>query len=432
VAVLAAGCLTAVAAAALSLASAQGAEPDHATLADPSQRVLWQGRHFENTSSPPTPETCGATDCDEFRLRVKLPAGVWRDHPGGVQVGIQWHDPPEAQDLDLYVYGPDGSLAAKSDGFFASTAEVVILRRARNGVYRVVVVPRSTTDRGLDYHGLAEVERFPARDPVRRLLPDLVARPPRNLMFAIGGYLFDPASQAPQELSPLVTEVQGGSSCYPEEMAELGARRCLRFDQIIANVGSGPFELRYRMEGVATDQQLRQRIYRSDGSHYDRTADTYELHPAHAHFHYKNFARSKLWAATADGDRKGSRPVRVGRKNGFCMIDVEDEWFGAKGDAARAYYFPRCNAPTERDESGTYMTNGISRGWADVYNWYLADQFIEVSGVPDGCYVLETTADATDTIVEGDNSNNVASALIKLKGDTARFVKRSRARFACG
>jgi hypothetical protein len=31
-----------------------------------------------------------------------------------------------------------------------------------------------------------------------------------------------------------------------------------------------------------------------------------------------------------------------------------------------------------------YLIQGITPGWADVYDWYLPDQFIEVSGVPDG------------------------------------------------
>ncbi len=410
--------------------AASAANPSGGTLSGVEQQVRWDGKNFTNEASPPVPEACGVTDCDVFHLHVALPRDVWH-RAGAVQIGIRWHDPPEAQDLDLYVYGPDGSLAAKSDGFFASTGEQVDVAKAPNGDYRVVVVPRSTTDRGLDYKGLAEVERFPAVEPVRPLLPDLVALPPRNLEFAIGGYLFDPASQAPEDFSPTVFDVQQGLSCYPEETIELGAHRCLRFDQVIANFGVGPFELRYRMEGVATDQQLRQRIYRSDGSHYDRKADTYEFHAAHAHFHYKNFARSKLWAAGPDGHRRGSRPVRIGKKNGFCMIDVEDVWFGQSGDGARTYYFPRCNAPTEHDGGGSYMVNGISPGWADVYNWYLADQFIEISGVRDGCYVLQTRADPKDTIVESDDHNNSATALIEIHGDSADFVKRADAARVC-
>jgi hypothetical protein len=399
-------------------AAATAADPPEGVLDDAAEQVRWRGE-LTAPVAPPVPEACDAGHCDEFSLEIALPDGTFA-RPGSVQIGIRWRD--EAQDADLFVFDPDGELAAKSDGFFASTAESVALQSPRNGTYRVVVVPRFLNgEDAMPFQGLAEVERPARARPLRRLLPNLVAMRPRNLSFSIGAYLFDPATPAGE-----------ASSCYPEEMAEQGARRCMRFDQILANLGDGPFELRYRMDGIATDPQLRQRIYRSDGSHRDRVADSYEFHPAHAHFHYRNFAQSQLWAAGPDGARVGDEPLRSGRKNGFCMIDVENVWFGRKGDGARTYYFPRCNAPTEVEGEHTYMVNGISPGWADVYNWFLADQFIEVSDVPDGCYVLRTEADPKDTIVESDESDNTHSVLLRLEGDAGEFLRRSQAASACG
>ncbi|HZI38210.1 MAG TPA: lysyl oxidase family protein [Acidimicrobiia bacterium] len=263
------------------------------------------------------------------------------------------------------------------------------------------------------YRGMVEVEREPAADPTRALLPNLTTLPVRNPQLRTGAYFVD-------------HEEQGTPSCYPEEVAEQGARRCLRFDQVIANVGDGPFELRYRMEGLATEQQLRQRVYASDGAFTEFTVDTYEFHPAHAHFHYKNFGQAFLYRLHPDGTME---KVRESRKNGFCMIDVENTRFGLddhgvphKGEAPRTYYFPRCNAPTERDEHGTYMVNGISVGWADVYNWFLADQYVEISGVPDGLYVLETTANPIRTVHETTFDDNTARATIRLHGDTVSLV----------
>jgi hypothetical protein len=265
----------------------------------------------------------------------------------------------------------------------------------------------------MDYHGFAEVERAPAVAPVRPLLPNLVALPSRHPHLRTGAYLVD-------------HEAEGTPSCYPEEVAEQGARRCLRFDQIIANHGEGPFELRYRMEGLATDQQLRQRIQSSDGSFADLPVDTYEFHATHAHFHYKSFGQAFLYQSRPDGSLQ---LVRESGKNGFCMIDVENTRFGTdagglphRGEAPRTYYFPRCNAPTERDETGISMVNGISAGWADVYNWYLADQYIEISGVPDGIYVLETVANPAGTVHETTAEDNKARVTIRLEGDTVEIV----------
>lgn len=277
-------------------------------------------------------------------------------------------------------------------------------------MYRVIVAPKQVEE-PLMYRGLVEVEYAPARNPRRELLPNLTALKPRNVHTTTGAYYVD------------VGVPLGANGCYAEEMAEQGARLCLRFDQIVANVGAGPFELRYRMEGLLTEQDLVQRIYRSDGTFVDRKADTYEFHPVHAHFHYKNFGRSHLYKARADGT-KGAR-VRSGKKNGFCMIDVENTRFGPgrKGESPRTYTFPGCNAPTERDESGTYMRNGISPGWADVYNWFLADQMIEISGIAPGRYVLETVADPASTIKESREDDQASLLLIQINPDgTAKIL----------
>lgn len=383
---------------------ASASTPASGRVDDPHQAVRWSGV----VKGVGVAEACAIVPgCDEFRVDVALPAATFANRRGGVQVGVRWLD--ERQDVDLYVYGPDGKLAAKS-AHIVSTAESVLIRTPANGAYRAVVVPTGAA--ATNYEGIAEVEFAPPVSPLRSLLPDLVPHRPGNLHIATDAYL----------LQLGVPSMPGG--CYPEETLEQGARRCLRFDQAIANHGDGPFELRYRLDGLFTNPNLNQRIYRSDGSFWERKADTYQFHPTHAHFHYKNFAQAKLWRADADGLRIGAAPVRIGRKNGFCMEDVENYAFGEKGDAARTYTPPECITPSYinlalREAS---MVNGISVGWADVYNWFLADQFIEISGLVDGYYVLESVADPANTVVEVDDSNNTASSLIRLCGNTAEVV----------
>jgi hypothetical protein len=69
------------------------------------------------------------------------------------------------------------------------------------------------------------------------------------------------------------------------------------------------------------------------------------------------------------------------------------------------------------------MVNGISVGWADVYNWFLADQYIEISGVPDGVYVLETVANPARTVHETTFDDNSARVTIRLRGDSVELVQ---------
>lgn len=395
----------------INLGGIAGGNLDEA-LSTVTEQLRWQGSVDGTTTTYPA--DCSAA-CDEFTFEIALPPGTW-SRAGGVQVGIRWAD--EGDDLDLSVYDADGEQVASSQGT-VSTAESVLLPRAPNGSYRAIVVSRveqliegrfdpDIANESVDYDGIVEVEWQARTNPERALLPNLVSFPARNVAFATGAYLFDPGLSL------------GG--CYPEEMAEQGARRCLRFDQIIGNEGEGPLELRFQMEGFATNQPLLQRIYRSDGSFRERVADTYEFHATHAHFHYKNFGQPRLWLSNAQGERIAPHPVAVGDKVGFCPIDIENFAFGEKGDAARVYTFERCNNPTESDATGTYMVTGISPGWADVYNWFLADQYIEVSGVADGYYLLESIADPAATVVESHESDNSVEVLIRLCGEQVDLV----------
>jgi hypothetical protein len=374
------------------------------TLTSARETVRWSGHFGSAGVVASVPEACAAIGCDEISLSLELPRAP-RNRDGGLQVGLRWSD--EEQDLDLYVYGPDGALAAKSDGFYVSTSESVLIEAPENGLYRIVVVPRETQD--LAYDGVAQIEQGIAPRPVRDLLPDLIALPSRHATFSTGSYLLSEPSAMP-------------SSCYPEEIVEAGARRCLRFDQVLGNSGTGPFEIRYDLGGLTTDRQLRQRVYRSDGSSWEREAGSYELHPTHAHFHYRNFAVSMLWASDETGQRLGDQPVRVGQKNGFCVMDIENIWFGRHGDAARTYYFPECQAPGDDAPSGPVLRQGMSVGWADVYNWFLPDQYIEVSGVADGYYLLDTIADADHLVLESNEHNNTVSTLIRICGTRAEVV----------
>ncbi|MDQ3954418.1 MAG: lysyl oxidase family protein [Actinomycetota bacterium] len=239
-----------------------------------------------------------------------------------------------------------------------------------------------------------------AQTKARNLLPNLVPLPTRHVQ--VGEYL---------------------DGCDNYEVVEQGARRCLRYDTIVANFGQGALEMRYLVNSIATDQQLRQRIFRSDGSHRDVVADTYEVHPTHAHFHYANFAQAHLWRSDARGKRLGTKPVRSGKKAGFCLLDIEDQRKGTKYDQPATYNDLSTCLPVTREETSVSQVNGLSVGWADIYGMWLTDQYIEVTGVRDGYYVLEIEVDPLDTVVERNDSDNSVFSHVKLSGDSVRLVK---------
>jgi hypothetical protein len=378
------------------------AEPASGELQRVSKAVGWSGSVARAPAPAGQVPECASTACDRFDLDVDLPRRVWKK-PGGVEVSIRWSS--FGDNLRLYVYR-GGTRVAASEGIVA-TAQSVLIPEAPNGTYSVYVAhdPDSVSD-VIQYEGLAEVERPPRANPARPLLPDLVVRPQRNATFET------PFLDFFEPLPP------PGESCFPSEQAEEGARTCLRFDQVYANVGEGPLEMRFAIprDSASEERTIRQRIYRSDDpTRFDeRLAGEWEFHHAHGHYHYTGFGVSRLWATDGAGARVGAQPVRTARKVSFCVVDIEIDAWGEKGNGPRTYPTPECLFPTESDGENDYLVQGITPGWADVYDWFLPDQYIEVSGVPDGTYLLETIADPDNTILEADESNNCGSIYVRL------------------
>jgi hypothetical protein len=82
----------------------------------------------------------------------------------------------------------------------------------------------------------------------------------------------------------------------------------------------------------------------------------------------------------------------------------------------RVYKAPDCLVFASEDALYDYIVQGLSPGWVDIYEWYLPGQYLDVSGVPNGDYVLETTADPDNKLVESNENNNCGTVLIRLTG----------------
>jgi len=98
------------------------------------------------------------------------------------------------------------------------------------------------------------------------------------------------------------------------------------------------------------------------------------------------------------------------------MADIRIDAWAEKGDGPRKYYAPDCLFPARSDATTDYFTQGINYGWADVYDWYIPDQYIEVTGVADGYYRLEFCADPFNEIEEENEDNNCVVNHIRLSG----------------
>jgi hypothetical protein len=372
---------------------------------------LWSGTILRDGPRIPAVPECQTVGCERIKVQVKLPAGLWSSRPGGVHFAIRFIDGTPDDNLALAVYRDGVRIGASTAQ--VGTAQSVLVPAAANGVYDVYVVDGLAFGNllpgpAIHYEGLAQVVYDPTPLPLRDLLPDLVALPQKNITFGPPFPIFD-------------DPVPDGSSCHQSEIDEDGAQTCLRFDQVLGNIGSGALDIRFDQPAGVTPEDdaaipVWQRIYRSNGSSYDLPSGDVEFHAIHQHYHFRGFAQSKLWAIDGSGNRTGSAPVATGNKVSFCIATttIHPDYWGQRAFGPDAYPAPDCLSPESTSGGVDHFKQGMSAGWSDEYNWFLPAQYVEVTGVANGDYILDTTVDPTNRLVEETKANNCVAVRVRL------------------
>lgn len=213
------------------------------------------------------------------------------------------------------------------------------------------------------------------------------------------------ASAKLPDLTPWISRGKQYVYGWSLDSTEQPGHLLLRLTTAMANIGAGPMELRGGATHGAAGQDVYQRIFNADGTHTDVLAGTFVYHPAHHHFHFNDFALYQLRQEQSDGSM--GKVVRSGRKTSFCLTDSDEYDTNLPGSPADGSYYA-CSTKKQ----------GISVGWADVYTQSLADQWIDVTGVPNGKYFLEVTVDPANHLIESNEDNNSASIEINLRQPT--------------
>jgi hypothetical protein len=170
-------------------------------------------------------------------------------------------------------------------------------------------------------------------------------------------------------------------------------RVLLRVSTATPNIGTGPLEL----HGSSTSPGVYQRVFRADGSSYDRFAGNFTFHPGHGHLHFDNWINLHL--RTVLPNNGVGDIVASGDKTSFAIIDL-------------IHYDSSLPGSPEFIQYGGGLVQGLSVGWADVYSANLPDQWIDVTDVPSGQYWLEGIVDPANSILESNETNNAARILI--------------------
>ncbi len=394
------------------VATAATTEPIVVNSDGPAQ--IWQGSVTRTGPATDKNAVCETATAKHNVVVVRLPERVRERRGATLEFAIRWNGEISFND-NLCLRIVHKGHVTELDALVASAQSVQIpLNDDGNGKYDVSVAYNRQSDNGtIPYDILTQVQ-YPS-DKGGYLLPDLVSRPQRNITFDHPDFdLFEPAPPP-------------GHSCFDSEKAPDGspAKLCLRFDQVLANQGDGPLDIRFsRQTGVTQNEPAQQWIYKAnlDPRHALKvSAGTVEWHAVHGHYHFENFAVSSLWAIDAHGKQLGTTAVATGRKVSFCIADTDYDRWGGKPVGAMFYIAPNCLDPYETTGGREYFKQGMSVGWGDVYNWFLPDQFIEASNVPDGLYALRTTVDPSNNegghdLREANYANNCNEAWVRLTG----------------
>jgi hypothetical protein len=287
-----------------------------------------------------------------------------RWYGGGARVVTDGEEP---------AYAPNGRLAVVQDGQIVVAGQIVAegtspawspggrLAYVRGNVFYVA--------EHAVHKGLQPAWRPPKR--VRELLPDFDQRAPEGLTIA------------------------GGPG-----------RWLLGFTSLVDNIGIGPSELL----GVRTPGQNRmtgtQRVHLANGKvrTYPGVAQfRYTNSPPHHHWHLMRFDSFELHAPD------GLLLVRD-RKSGFCL---DDHWGAAPGNwpGRRPHYLGDCD---QFHPEATRVLMGTTPGYTDRYPAFFHGQNIDITGVPNGIYILTHRVNASMQLRELRYDNDAASVRIRL------------------
>jgi hypothetical protein len=183
-------------------------------------------------------------------------------------------------------------------------------------------------------------------------------------------------------------EMRESSCSLHEENLEPGQYRLLRFTVGTPNIGTAD---------VYIGDPNRHWDPNGDGNG-DDSDGLFENDSCHGHYHFRNYATYELIDAAGK--------VTKARKNGFCMLDIQPYNDGAP---PKSWVYRACGRPAVPQFGVPEVTGnqGISVGYSDEYNKWLAGQFFVLNDphadpVPPGEYTIRITVNPPFTPAGGE------------------------------
>jgi hypothetical protein len=167
----------------------------------------------------------------------------------------------------------------------------------------------------------------------------------------------------------------------------------LRFASATANLGAGPLHM--IPERAPTNGRIPtwQRLWTDENRFVDQRTGSFVFHEDHDHFHLDGFEHYRLLGLEGE-------VVATGEKVSFCLIDALAASPSAQTRGQGIFLDAVC------EQAGAQQA--LNPGWADYYGAGLPDQWIDITGVAPGDYLVEIIADPDNVLLESDETNNRA------------------------
>jgi hypothetical protein len=188
-------------------------------------------------------------------------------------------------------------------------------------------------------------------------------------------------------------------------------RVLLGFASFSQNIGAGPLIVQGYRENLGQPTLAAEQVIQlangktvtvPDVGHFEYVTD-----PTHDHFHLLPFMRYELRRASTFS------LVVTDHKTGFCLGDRYnvDPDTTQPGEPGGRVYNTNCGPGTPDLLS---LVEGISVGWGDNYEAWRDGQYVELTGLDAGRYVLVHRVNPSRRLEESNYRNNAASLLIRL------------------
>jgi hypothetical protein len=183
----------------------------------------------------------------------------------------------------------------------------------------------------------------------------------------------------------------------------------LDFAATIWNAGPGTLDVEGFRRGHKPVMTARQFIYRHGVAVRSKDIGTFEFdtRPGHNHWHLEDVARYDLLS------HGGDRVVRSGKQS-FCLAPTDPINLmvpGALWQPDSVGLFSSC--PTDQS---IWLRETLPVGWGDTYVQAAAGQSFNITGVPNGTYLVRVWTDPFHNILETRRDNDSALLKIRLGG----------------